>query len=77
MKIEVTITQDEHDCVFSQLRKHQGDGDLPDLTVQQWLQDAIDGKINWCQKRSNPVAVLEAEKAALQSRIHELEAADA
>tara|TARA_R110000787_G_scaffold95536_1_gene198602 strand:+ start:3521 stop:3748 length:228 start_codon:yes stop_codon:yes gene_type:complete len=75
MDITVKITQEAHDCVLSQLRKKVDAGDPPDLTVQQWLQDAIDGKVNWCMKKTNPVAVLEAEKSALEARIAELEAA--
>ena len=73
MDITVTITQESHDCVLGTLRKKVSDGDLPSLTVQQWLQDAIDGKINWCKKKTNPVAVLEAEKAALESEKSALE----
>jgi len=71
MEITVTITQLAHDCVLSQLRKKENGDD--DLTVQEWVQGAIDGKVNKCMKRANPVAVLEAEKAALQAKIQELE----
>ncbi len=70
MEITVTITQEAHDCVLSQLRKKENGDD--DLTVTEWLQGAIDGKVNKCMKRANPVAVLEAEKAALQAKIQEL-----
>jgi len=71
MEITVTITQEAHDCVLAQLRK--GINGEADLTVEAWVQDALDGKVNWCMKRANPVAVLEAEKAALQAKIQELE----
>ena len=71
LTITVTITQEAHDCVLSQLRKKENGDD--DLTVQEWVQGAIDGKVNKCMKRANPVAVLEAEKAALQAKIQELE----
>ena len=71
MEITVTITQEAHDCVLSQLRKKENGDD--DLTVTEWVQGAIDGKVNKCMKRANPVAVLEAEKAALQAKIQELE----
>lgn len=70
MEITVTITQEAHDCVLSQLRKKENGDD--DLTVTEWLQGAIDGKVNKCMKRANPVAVLEAENAALQAKIQEL-----
>tara|TARA_R100001530_G_scaffold80547_2_gene56232 strand:+ start:54 stop:275 length:222 start_codon:yes stop_codon:yes gene_type:complete len=71
MELTVTITQEAHDCVLSQLRKKENGDD--GLTVQEWVQGAIDGKVNKCMKRANPVAVLEAEKAALQAKIQELE----
>ena len=71
MELTVTITQEAHDCVLSQLRKKENGDD--DLTVTEWVQGAIDGKVNKCMKRANPVAVLEAEKAALQAKIQELE----
>lgn len=71
MELKVEISQEAHDCVLSQLRKKETG--VEELTVTEWLQDAIDGKVNWCMKRQNPVAVLEAEKAALQAKIQELE----
>tara|TARA_R110002020_G_scaffold266858_1_gene481887 strand:+ start:291 stop:512 length:222 start_codon:yes stop_codon:yes gene_type:complete len=71
MELKVTITQEQHDVMLSQLRKDENGDD--DLTCQEWLQEAIDGKVANCQKRADPVAVLEAEKAALQAKIQELE----
>ena len=73
MDITVTITKDSHDCVLAQLRKKENGDD--DLTVTEWVQGAIDGKVNKCLKRADPVAVLEAEKAALEERVAELESA--
>lgn len=79
MDITLTITQTDHDLVLSQLRKK--DDGTDDLTVLEWAQQSLNGKILQCRKRSEPVAVLEAEKAALESektalqqRIAELEA---
>jgi len=64
MDITVTITKDSHDCVLAQLRKKENGDD--DLTVTEWVQGAIDGKVNKCMKRADPVAVLEAEKLVLE-----------
>ena len=72
MDITVTITKDSHDCVLAQLRKKENGDD--DLTVTEWVQGAIDGKVNKCMKRADPVAVLEAEKLALKSEKSALEA---
>jgi hypothetical protein len=71
MDIKVTITKEAHDCVLAQLRKKENGDD--DLTVTEWVQGAIDAKVNRCMKRADPVAVLEAEKTALEARIAELE----
>ena len=46
MDITVTITQEAHDCVLAQLRKKDNGDD--DLTVTEWVQGAIDGKVNRC-----------------------------
>ena len=73
MDITVTITQEAHDCVLAQLRKKDNGDD--DLTVTEWVQGAIDGKVNKCMKRADPVGVLEAEKAALEAKVRELESA--
>tara|TARA_R100001377_G_scaffold14891_1_gene7582 strand:- start:16 stop:237 length:222 start_codon:yes stop_codon:yes gene_type:complete len=73
MNITVTITQEAHDCVLAQSRKNPDGSDA--VTVQEWVQGAIDGKVNKCRKRADPVAVLEAEKAALEERVAELESA--
>ena len=64
MNITVTITQEAHDCVLAQSRKNPDGSDA--VTVQEWVQGAIDGKVNKCMKRADPVAVLEAEKLALE-----------
>ena len=64
MDIAVTISQNDHDIVLSQLRKKEDGSD--DLTVSEWVQQALDGKINACLKRADPVKVLERENLALR-----------
>ena len=71
MDLTVTISQEAHDCVLAQL--HKKEPGVEEQTVTEWLQAAIDGKVNWCMKRNNPVAVLEAEKAALAAEKEALE----
>ena len=51
MKIEVEITQEQHDCMLAGLRKNRDGSD--DLTVQEWLQAALDGKVHNCMKRAH------------------------
>lgn len=57
MDITVTITQEQHDCVLAGLRKKNTGTDkdpvlVDDLTVNEWLQNAINGKANSCKKRA-------------------------
>lgn len=51
MDITVELTQEEHDYTLAGLRKKEDGSD--DLTVKEWLQVALDGKVNNCKKRAH------------------------
>jgi len=68
MKLEIDVTQEQHDCIGKGLR----DG----FTPEEWLQSAWDGKANSCKKRALssvaavpdevPVEVYPKRRAALK-----------
>jgi len=39
------------------------------MTVEDWIQSALDGKLAECRKRANPEAVLSAEVARLKAEL--------
>lgn len=43
IRIVVEVTQDDYDCLVKHLRE--------DLLPEQWLKDAMKGKINNCKSR--------------------------
>ena len=69
MDITVQMTKEQHACVFAQLRKNEDGSDA--LTVQEWLQGALNGKINNCMKRNDPLMFLRLENEALKAKINE------
>lgn len=71
MILNTRISQEDYDLVFSQLRKDPITGEAL-LSVERWLQEALNGKINNCAKRANPVAVLEKENAVLRAEKEKL-----
>jgi len=71
MNLSIELTQEQYDCVNRVLNE--------DLTPEQWLQSAFDGKLNNCLKRENPeqvanalAAKAESENIALRAIIAEL-----
>lgn len=64
MDITVTLSLEDHDLVLRNLRE--------DLTVQEWIQAALDGKVSNCRKREYPEAIAQREAAVAQRAAEEL-----
>ncbi len=56
MKIEVDISDEDYEVMQSTLRPdipaEDGRKEIPGLTVEQWLQAALNGKVHNCKKRN-------------------------
>ena len=65
MDITISVSKTDHDLVLTQLRKNSDGTD--DLTVAAWLEGALNGKINNCRKRADPIAVANNAQAKAET----------